>query len=262
MVKSSVTEDHYGEPCMPECLYCRQTDRKFTSVEHVIPESLGNAQRPDQPRPIVLPVGVVCDRCNNGKLSALDQSLIMFGPIAFLKTVRGVESKGGRLPTSRHNNAKISMPAPGNVVFESNSPKAFVHDGKGNITMNVKSHRRMTNGYARELTRALFKMTLGCMYIDNSDVAMSEEYDPVRRRILGLEKFRGSLVMPRKIPQEVLNGPLTSRLEYAFRQNIAGEVTVVTEFTFCGLSLTTAFDAPNILRRDVVSDDLFIVLDF
>lgn len=50
---------------MSRCLYCLREDRAFTSVEHVIPEGMGNKE-------IVLPVGVVCDKCNNGELSKLD----------------------------------------------------------------------------------------------------------------------------------------------------------------------------------------------
>ncbi len=37
---------------------------------------------------------------------------------------------------------------------------------------------------------------------------------------------------------------------------------LVTVFNFCGLTLSAAFDAPKILRRDLVPDELFIVFDF
>jgi hypothetical protein len=30
------------EDALPICLYCKESDVPFTSVEHVIPESLGN----------------------------------------------------------------------------------------------------------------------------------------------------------------------------------------------------------------------------
>ena len=40
------------------CIFCKQDSTKSKSIEHVIPESLGN-------KTIVLPVGVVCDSCNN-----------------------------------------------------------------------------------------------------------------------------------------------------------------------------------------------------
>ena len=66
---------------MPICLYCKESDVPFTSVEHVIPESLGNQGFGGTP-PMVLPKGVVCDKCNHEKLSALDAALIGFPPIS------------------------------------------------------------------------------------------------------------------------------------------------------------------------------------
>ena len=49
------------------CLFCRQRDGGFSSEEHIFPESLiGDADR--------LPKGLVCDRCNHGPLSQLDEA--------------------------------------------------------------------------------------------------------------------------------------------------------------------------------------------
>ena len=182
---------------MPECLFCRQTTKKFTSVEHVIPESLGNVDS-EFNHAIVLPKGVVCDDCNNEVLSQLDEALMKFDAISFMKTAHGIPSKSGALPSSKFNNAKLSMPAPGQVLFESNSRKTFHHDGNGHFKINFKGSQKMTPGYARKLTRALFKMTLGCMYIDNPEFAMSARFDPVRRMVLGLVEFHGYLTLLKK----------------------------------------------------------------
>ncbi len=38
--------------------FCKQCSDLSNSVEHIIPESLGNKNH-------VLPKGIVCDRCNN-----------------------------------------------------------------------------------------------------------------------------------------------------------------------------------------------------
>ena len=40
------------------CIFCKDPSDGSVSVEHIIPESLGNTEH-------VLPAGVVCDRCNN-----------------------------------------------------------------------------------------------------------------------------------------------------------------------------------------------------
>jgi hypothetical protein len=40
------------------CIFCKNDSSNSKSVEHIIPESLGNTTR-------TLPKGVVCDTCNN-----------------------------------------------------------------------------------------------------------------------------------------------------------------------------------------------------
>jgi hypothetical protein len=222
---------------MPICLYCKQADRPFTSVEHVIPESLGNQGLGGKP-PMVLPKGVVCDKCNHGKLSNLDNALIDFSPISLMRTYHGVVSKTGKLPSTKLGNARLWMFAPGNIAFDSNSKKAFRYDGKGRIDMQLLSNRRMTPTYCRTITKALFKMTLGCMYIDMPEVALSERFDPVRRMILGLDRFHGYLVVANKItpPPSTHEGV---ELNYAFFKNDQGEESVLSHFYFLGFEMFT-----------------------
>ena len=100
---------------MPICLYCKKAEGPFTSVEHVIPESLGNQGLRGKP-PIVLPKGVVCDQCNNEKLSVLDSALIEFPPISWMRTRYGVRSKSGALPSTKLSNAGIRSLSPGNIL--------------------------------------------------------------------------------------------------------------------------------------------------
>jgi hypothetical protein len=83
-----------------------------TSVEHVIPESLGNQGLRGKP-PIVLPKGVVCDECNHGKLAILDNALIDFSPISLMRTRYGVSSKRGALPSTKLGNARLRSLSPG-----------------------------------------------------------------------------------------------------------------------------------------------------
>lgn len=40
-----------------KCIFCKDSSDNSTSVEHIIPESLGNKD--------ILPKGIVCDSCNN-----------------------------------------------------------------------------------------------------------------------------------------------------------------------------------------------------
>ncbi len=64
------------------CIFCGRHDGGFTGREHAFPESLGNES-------VILPPGVVCDRCNNGLLADAEQALIRFPPIGFLRVLLG-----------------------------------------------------------------------------------------------------------------------------------------------------------------------------
>ena len=86
---------------MPMCLYCKREHRAFTSEEHIVPEGLGNGN-------LILPRGVVCDRCNNEELSRLDQALQDFEFVKIAKAASGIPSKSGRYPTAAFRGLEIS----------------------------------------------------------------------------------------------------------------------------------------------------------
>ena len=56
-------------PLIKRCLFCAPERNSFTSKEHVFPESLGNDT-------VILPPGVVCDKCNNYFSSKLENQFI------------------------------------------------------------------------------------------------------------------------------------------------------------------------------------------
>lgn len=72
-----------------ECLYCRRR-APARGVEHVTPEALGA-------HGWTLPRGAVCDRCNSGVLSKLDQAVAAHPHIGAVLMLWNVPGKGGRL---------------------------------------------------------------------------------------------------------------------------------------------------------------------
>lgn len=73
------------------CLFCKADSSTSRSVEHVIPESLGN-------HTLVLPAGVVCDRCNNYFAIKVERPLLESGSISLLRFHDSIPSKRGRVP--------------------------------------------------------------------------------------------------------------------------------------------------------------------
>lgn len=224
------------------CLYCKQSRGLFTSVEHVIPESLGNKGHNGKP-PITLPKGVVCDRCNNGPLARLDQALIDFELVSLMKTFYSIPSKTGKLPQTKFgNNATLTPFTPGHVLLESNNKKAFVDKGGGKFNLNFLSKRPADAAYRRELARAIYKMTLGCMYRDQPDVAMSARFDPVRRMILGQESFYGYITLVLRAWEPTAEN-WRCGLEYGFIEGTGLETTVYARFDFIKMSLFTDLES-------------------
>jgi len=72
------------------CLFCRG-DGPFSTVEHIIPESLGNDSD-------VL-TNVVCDRCQNYLGRAVEKPALESTPFGFWRTILGTKTKAGALPS-------------------------------------------------------------------------------------------------------------------------------------------------------------------
>lgn len=72
------------------CLFCKNPSDSSRSVEHILPESLGNTEH-------VLPAGVVCDTCNNYFARKVEDPFLNSPAIRTLRACQGVTNKRGRL---------------------------------------------------------------------------------------------------------------------------------------------------------------------
>lgn len=73
------------------CIFCRQDTSASRSVEHIIPESLGNTEH-------VLPRGTVCDRCNQYFSIKVEGPLLGSPFFRHLRFRQRIVSKKGRIP--------------------------------------------------------------------------------------------------------------------------------------------------------------------
>src|ERR1700740_3037953 len=71
------------------CIFCTAPSSTSRSVEHIIPESLGNTRH-------VLPKGAVCDTCNNYFARKVEQPVLSHRSIRNLRAWNGLRSKGGK----------------------------------------------------------------------------------------------------------------------------------------------------------------------
>tara|TARA_R100000322_G_scaffold133295_1_gene89314 strand:+ start:1654 stop:2439 length:786 start_codon:yes stop_codon:yes gene_type:complete len=77
-----------------KCIFCEADTSNSKSVEHIIPESLGNQEH-------VLPVGFVCDKCNNYFAVKVERPLLESAYFTQLRQRQGIMNKKGRLPAVR-----------------------------------------------------------------------------------------------------------------------------------------------------------------
>lgn len=74
------------------CLFCKADSSRSRSVEHIIPESLGNSRH-------ILGRGVVCDGCNNYFAKGVEKPFLESPGVKTLRFEQELLSKKGRVPT-------------------------------------------------------------------------------------------------------------------------------------------------------------------
>ena len=77
-----------------KCIFCEADTSNSKSVEHIIPESLENKDH-------VLPVSLVCDKCNNYFAVKVEKPLLESAYFTQLRQRQGIMNKKGRLPAIR-----------------------------------------------------------------------------------------------------------------------------------------------------------------
>jgi HNH endonuclease len=100
-----------------KCLFCVASRGPFTRVEHPIPESLGNDD-------LVLPVGYVCDGCNQYFGSKLERAVLSSPPFNVERVAGAIKTKKGRLP--KHLESGLEIHSTGHwdqVVLAGNAEK-------------------------------------------------------------------------------------------------------------------------------------------
>lgn len=76
------------------CVYCKMASDRSRSVEHVVPEALGNHK-------LLLSPGIVCDGCNNYFSRKVEGPFLNAPAMQLLRHEQGLMSKRGRIPTLR-----------------------------------------------------------------------------------------------------------------------------------------------------------------
>lgn len=76
---------------MKKCIFCRENSSSSISVEHIIPESLGNTE-------LILKQGLVCDKCNNYFSLKVEAPFLNHQSIIRIRSKSLIPSKKGKIP--------------------------------------------------------------------------------------------------------------------------------------------------------------------
>lgn len=73
------------------CIFCKHDSTDSRSIEHIIPESIGNEHH-------FLPKGIVCDKCNNYFSRSFENAVITSDIFLEIRNGMKVKSKKGKIP--------------------------------------------------------------------------------------------------------------------------------------------------------------------
>ena len=176
------------------CIYCLNTEGSFTSEEHVIPESLGNDD-------VVLPKGCVCDACNNGVLSILDNALRRFEPIAWSQVMYVPHTKAGKFPKANFSTFTIEKTGPRHIKM---MPKNKAGEIKNLKQIGEDMHSFKVEWKGKKIDwnligRALYKIALGMVaFKQGREQACNSKFDAARNFIRNGQGVKNNLLMQTK----------------------------------------------------------------
>ncbi|KOP38755.1 HNH endonuclease [Flavobacterium sp. WLB] len=167
------------------CLFCKNSSSDSKSVEHIIPESLGNKEH-------VLPIGIVCDKCNQYFAKKIEKPLL---EKPYFKNVRNrnfIESKKNKIPLGE---AMVFNPTMGKIQIGHDKNNTFIifeneeiaekvlSKGSGSfiIPMNNEPEQNdliMSRFLAKCALELLVSYVKNDVWID--EIINKEELDPLR----------------------------------------------------------------------------------
>lgn len=172
------------------CIFCKNPSDNSKSVEHIIPESLGNEDH-------VLPPGIVCDTCNNYFSIKIEKDLLEQNYFKSIRHRNDIESKKGKnVPETglivHPEGGKISIykEEPGIMSIDINDEKILnlIKNEKVNklyipIQQEPENNNVLLSKFIGKV--AIEALTLWLMKIEGweTEITYKEELDPLRNYV-------------------------------------------------------------------------------
>lgn len=180
-----------------KCIFCGADSSESKSVEHIIPESLGNKE-------YVLPRGVVCDKCNNYFARKIEGPVLSLDGFKQLRFYNLIENKAGRIPESDAlicgdkvkakwiktggNEQSLLLELNPETVYKmmENPPEMFIT--RGYDLQDDESHRYDVSRFLAKLAVEFFVyLQLGEFEDNGEDISFS--FDDILKRMIAFVRY-------------------------------------------------------------------------
>lgn len=152
------------------CLFCGNEDARFESEEHILQFVLGNDVASGLvEEEFVIPRGVVCDKCNQRRLSLRDNALVEWPPISIFRSLGQLPNRGGRLVDAVGGTRW-------DIEFQSEDRRAFALRAEAST---AKASRR------DDVARALCKVAVETRWVDDRNDARTSRWDALAAAAIG-----------------------------------------------------------------------------
>lgn len=165
------------------CIFCKQKSDQSKSVEHVIPESLGN-------KTIILSPGIVCDECNNYFAVKVEKPLLeqlYFQHVRFNNFIPSKKKKIPKIKGVMGGEVKLERKLDGSshIIIEDEQIAEKISNGIISSMIVIKLDQPESEN--RMLSRFLAKAALETLCLQTggdssliSEIVNSTELDPIR----------------------------------------------------------------------------------
>lgn len=138
-----------------KCIFCSKISGDSKTVEHIIPESLGNTE-------YILPKGVVCDKCNNYFAVEVEKPFIELESINSIRFQQNIINKRGRTTSV---DAMLNFEYPISLVKDSiiasdNAVRSLLNTSKGQLVIRLPQFK---NEKTKTISRFLSKVAIEAM---------------------------------------------------------------------------------------------------
>lgn len=169
------------------CIFCKKDSSTSRSVEHIMPESIGNKKR-------ILRAGIVCDTCNNYFARKVEEPVLSHHSMRNLKALYQIPNKRGKYPSLQGEIGGTDIAVglrrdrEGQLQIEAENGKDRDHL-KAELEIGIQNgifFKIETDPPKREMSRFLCKMALETIaefcYEDKDDnfIIESSFYDHIR----------------------------------------------------------------------------------